>query len=95
MKFRNEKCGIIGTLGNGIYPYLIEKKLTTPNIIDINRNISLFAKKNTTNLVMEVSSHGIKQNRIQGLKFDTVVFSNLTHDHLDYHKTMKDYYDKN
>ena len=93
MKFKNEKCGIIGTLGNGIYPNLIEKKLTTPNIIDINRNISLFSKKNTTNLVIEVSSHGIKQKRIQGIKFDTVVFSNLTHDHLDYHKTMKDYYD--
>lgn len=92
IKFKNEKCGIIGTLGSGIHPNLRERRLTTPNIIDINKYISLFNKKNITNLAMEVSSHGIKQNRIQGIKFDTVVFSNLTHDHLDYHKTMKDYY---
>ena len=93
LKLQKEKCGIIGTLGNGIYPALKDKKLTTPNIININKYISGFVKKNITNIAIEVSSHGIKQNRIKGIKFETVIFTNLTRDHLDYHRSMKDYYD--
>ena len=92
LKLKKEKCGVIGTLGNGIYPKLKNKKLTTPNIIDINKNISNFERKNVTNIAIEVSSHGIQQNRIKGLKFDVVIFTNLTRDHLDYHKSMGDYY---
>ena len=92
IKLKKEKCGVIGTLGNGIYPNLKDKKLTTPNIIDINKYISNFTRKNAETIVIEASSHGIKQNRIKGLKFETVVFTNLTRDHLDYHKSMQDYY---
>ena len=89
---QKEKAGLIGTLGNGIYPKLSQKNLTTPNIIDINKYISQFFNKEASAVVIEASSHGIKQNRIQGINFDTVIFTNLTHDHLDYHKNMKDYY---
>ena len=92
IKIKKEKCGVIGTLGNGVYPLLKDKRLTTPNILDINKCISNFTKKNVKNIVIEASSHGIKQNRIKGLKFDTVIFTNLTRDHLDYHKSMNDYY---
>ena len=68
IKLKKEKCGVIGTLGNGIYPNLKDKKLTTPNIIDINKYISNFTRKNTETIVIEASSHGIKQNRIKGAK---------------------------
>ena len=48
-------------------------------------------KKNIDNVIMEASSHGLKQHRLDGLLFDTGIFTNLSHDHLDYHKNLKDY----
>lgn len=91
-KIKKEKCGIIGTSGSGIYPNLKNKELTTPNIININKNIRSFINKDAETITMEVSSHGIDQDRIRGVEFDTVVFTNLSQDHLDYHKTMSSYF---
>jgi len=87
----NEKCGIIGTVGSGIYPNIKDSNLTTPNIINICKTIYTFCKKGVLNLAMEVSSHGLSQNRVNGLHFNTVIFTNLTNDHLDYHKNMRNY----
>ena len=87
-----KKCALIGTLGNGIYPNLKYSSHTTPNIIKLNEEISNFQKRKIKNLSLEVSSHGIKQNRILGIEFDTTVFTNLSQDHLDYHKNMKNYF---
>ena len=87
-----EKCGIIGTLGTGIYPDVRGNNLTTPNIIDTCKIINNYYKKGVSNLAMEVSSHGLSQNRVFGLDFNTVIFTNLTRDHLDYHKNMRNYF---
>ena len=89
---KKEKCGLIGTLGNGIYPKLKNRSLTTPNIINIHKNIKNFNDKKSANIVIETSSHGIKQDRILGLKFNSVIFTNLSQDHLDYHNSMKEYF---
>ena len=92
LKLNEIKCGVIGTLGSGIFPRLVNQNLTTPNIINIYKNIDNFNKKNIKHVAMEVSSHGLDQERIKGLSFDTVIFTNLSHDHLDYHKNMQNYY---
>ena len=86
----NIKCAYIGTLGF----YLDTKRIlnnTTPNIYEIYNMLLECARKNVEYVVMEVSSQGIDMGRIDGLIFDYVIFSNLTQDHLDYHKTMKKY----
>ena len=88
----NEKCAIIGTLGSGVPPKIKNISLTTPNIINIYKSICEFQKKSIPNLAMEISSHGLSQKRIYGLEFDTVIFTNLTKEHLDYHKSMKNYF---
>ncbi len=89
-----EKCGIIGTLGTGIYPNVKGNNLTTPNIINTCKTIDNYCKKGVSNLAMEVSSHGLSQNRVFGLDFNTVIFTNLTKDHLDYHKNMRNYFNE-
>ena len=88
----NEKCAIIGTLGSGVPPKIKNTSLTTPNIINIYKSICEFQKKIIPNLAMEISSHGLSQKRVYGLDFDTVIFTNLTKEHLDYHKNMKNYF---
>lgn len=90
---KNEKCGVIGTLGSGIYPKLSKQGLTTPNTIYINKKIQEFKKKGVNKLSIEVSSHGIAQRRIANIKFHTTIFSNISHDHMDYHKSMKKYFE--
>ena len=52
-------------------------------------------KEKIDNVILEASSHGLKQNRLDGLKFKTGIFTNLSHDHLDYHKTFNDYLNQN
>ena len=92
LKLNGIKCGVIGTLGSGIFPRIVNQNLTTPNIINICKNVDNFNKKNITNLAIEVSSHGLTQKRIEGLSFDTVIFTNLSKEHMDYHKNMQNYY---
>ena len=92
LKLKKEKCGLIGTMGSGIHPRIKNKGLTTPNIININMSIKKFTDNNVNTMAMEVSSHGIDQNRIRGLSFEAAIFTNLTHDHLDFHKNMNNYF---
>ena len=87
-----EKCATIGTIGAGIYPNLKKQSLTTPITIEIIKKIAGFEKKKIKNLSLEVSSHGIAQKRISGIQFESVIFTNLSQDHLDYHKSMKNYF---
>jgi len=87
----NIKCAYIGTIGfyhNGTYD---EISHTTPDIDDLYEMLQICKNENTEYVVMEVSSHALKQNRIYGLKFDIAIFTNFTQDHLDYHETMNDY----
>ena len=83
------KCGYIGTIGKGIPPNLLkETSLTTPDCFSLHKQIS---DLDVDNLIMEVSSHALSQNRIDGLEFQVAVFTNLSHDHLDYHVTYNAY----
>ncbi|EDN33988.1 hypothetical protein FTBG_01187 [Francisella tularensis subsp. tularensis FSC033] len=86
-----QKTLLLGTNGNGIYPDLRESTHTTLDILSLYKTISYY--KNYQNLVMEVSSHSLDQKRVEGLDFDVAIFSNLSHDHLDYHKTMDNYFE--
>ena len=83
-------CGYIGTLGLGIYE-LEDSNLTTPSNFKLHQVLADFYWQGAKFVVMEVSSHSIAQNRIAGIPFDATMFTNLTQDHLDYHKNMRSY----
>lgn len=87
----DNKVGLIGTIQNMIGDEVIETKNTTPDAYELNRLFALMRSKGCTYAVMEVSSHALDQKRVCGLEFETAVFTNITQDHLDYHKTMENY----
>lgn len=87
----NVKTAYIGTIGFYLEDKIIKLDNTTPSI-DVLYNILLDAKENNCKVViMEVSSHALKQDRVYGLLFDAIGITNVTQDHMDYHKTLKDY----
>ena len=86
-----EKVGLIGTIQNMIGDRTIEAKNTTPGVYELNSLLADMVKEGCGYAVMEVSSHALDQNRVSGLSFEAAVFTNLTQDHLDYHKTMENY----
>ena len=88
----NQPAGLMGTLGFGIWPNIVDSKNTTPELAVLLRQFSSMQKCGAEIVAMEVSSHGIEQQRIEGLIFDSAVFSNLTQDHLDYHGDMESYF---
>ena len=90
----NEKCALIGTLGYKMSSAdsYHEAKHTTPQPPELQRDIRLMADNGIENVVMEVSSHSLEQNRVGCCDFDGAVFTNLTQDHLDYHITMRNYF---
>lgn len=87
----NKSCGVIGTLGSGLYGHVKETGLTTPDAITLQKTLAEFLKEDAKYTAMEVSSHSIDQGRINGIDFAVSVFTNLTRDHLDYHHTMEAY----
>ncbi len=88
------KVALLGTRGFFVNDELIkEKSLTTPALIEIYANIDFASKQNCDFFVMEVSSHAIEQERIEGLEFALKIHTNITQDHLDYHKTLQNYID--
>ena len=89
LELSNVKTGVIGTLG--ISHLDINTRNTTPDIFTIYKTLEHFAKINIEIAVIEVSSHALIQNRIAGLTLEQAIFTNLTQDHLDYHKDMKQY----
>lgn len=84
-------CGVIGTLGSGVYPDIHAGYLTTPDSITLQKTLSEFFLKKVKHAAIEVSSHSIDQGRIQHIDFSVGIFTNLTRDHLDYHGTMEAY----
>lgn len=87
------KVGLIGTIQIMIGDEIFPVKNTTPNVIDLQHTLNEMRDKKVDYVVMEVSSHALAENRIAGIEFDTAIFTNLTQDHLDYHKTMENYRD--
>lgn len=85
------KVGLIGTIQMMIDEEIFPMHNTTPNVIELQKIFCNMLEKNIDYVVMEVSSHAIAENRIAGIEFDTAIFTNLTQDHLDFHKTMENY----
>ena len=85
------KCGLVSTVQNQIGETVIPSTHTTPDAVSVNRLMGQMADEKCTHVFMECSSHAIHQHRIAGLHFTGALFSNITHDHLDYHKTFDEY----
>jgi UDP-N-acetylmuramoyl-L-alanyl-D-glutamate--2,6-diaminopimelate ligase len=85
------KCGLISTVQNQIEDTVISATHTTPNALIIQSLLRSMADSGCSHVFMEVSSHAIHQQRIAGIDFDGGIFTNITHDHLDYHKTFDEY----
>jgi UDP-N-acetylmuramoyl-L-alanyl-D-glutamate--2,6-diaminopimelate ligase len=85
------KSGLISTVNNQIGDEIIPSTHTTPDVISLNALLKSMVDAGCSHAFMEVSSHAIHQQRITGLHFVGAVFSNITHDHLDYHKTFSEY----
>ena len=96
---RGDKSAVIGTLGAG-FPgsgegnaagRLSESPNTTPDALEIHRLMKQFLVEGASSVAIEVSSHGLAQGRVHGVAFDCALFTNLSHDHLDYHGSMEAY----
>lgn len=85
------KCGLISTIENKIGEEVLPSLYTTPDAVALNSLLADMAASGCDFAFMEVSSHAIDQKRIAGLEFAGAVFTNITHDHLDYHKTFDNY----
>jgi len=86
------KVGLIGTIHNRIGSRILPGERTTPESLDLQKLFREMTEEGVTHVVMEVSSHALDLHRVTGSEFDLAVFTNLTQDHLDYHKSMEDYY---
>lgn len=84
-------CGVIGTLGSGLYGQLDSTGHTTPDAVSLQRQLAQMRDAGAGQVAMEVSSHALDQGRVNGVHFDLAVFSNLSHEHLDYHGDMLSY----
>ena len=83
--------GLLSTVENKINNTIIPSSHTTPDALTLNELLAQMVEKGCQYAFMEVSSHAIVQHRIAGIKFTGAAFSNITHDHLDYHKTFDEY----
>jgi len=84
-------CGVLGTLGNGFINDLHPTGLTTVDALMVQKTLAEIKQAGARHVVMEVSSHGLDQGRVNGVMFSAAVFSNMGKDHLDYHKTVDNY----
>ncbi len=85
------KVGLVGTIAHWIGEQRIKAKNTTPESLDLQRMFFQMLKEKSTFVVMEVSSHALALHRVDGTLFDVAIFTNLNHEHLDFHKTMEAY----
>lgn len=88
------RCGLLSTVCNYIEGEAVPASHTTPDPIELNRLLAKMAEAGCEYVFMECSSHAIAQKRIGGLKYAGGIFTNLTRDHLDYHKTFENYRDR-
>lgn len=86
-----QPAGVIGTLGSGLIGALESRGLTTPDCASVHRTLARLASQGATLASIEASSHALSQARLAGLRVETAVFTNLSRDHLDYHRDMRSY----
>ncbi|HWP94822.1 MAG TPA: UDP-N-acetylmuramoyl-L-alanyl-D-glutamate--2,6-diaminopimelate ligase [Gammaproteobacteria bacterium] len=86
-----EPCGVMGTLGYGLYGRLEPATHTTPDAVRVQATLAAFLAQGARYVSMEVSSHALDQDRVAGTRFEVAVFTNLTRDHLDYHRDLESY----
>lgn len=91
MQMLGESCAYLGTLGFGIGELDTESDMTTPACIDLHQKLAAFRDADASHAAIEVSSHALHQDRINGVHFDSAVFTNLSRDHVDYHGSMRAY----
>lgn len=87
----NHRTGLIGTMYTKIGEQIIETKNTTPESLVLQKGFQQMVEAKVDTVIMEVSSHALHMGRVHGCDYDVAVFTNLTQDHLDYHKTMEEY----
>ncbi len=90
-KNAGKKTGLIGTINNMIGEKVLPVKHTTPESVDLQKFMAQMVKEQVEAAVMEVSSHALSLHRVEGCHFDIGVFTNITQDHLDFHRDMEDY----
>lgn len=90
---RGAKVGLIGTMDNMIGDRSVPAERTTPESLDLQALFGQMRDEGCSHVIMEVSSHAIALERVGGVRFDVAAFTNLTEDHLDFHKTMENYCD--
>ena len=90
---RGAKVGLIGTMDNMIGDQAVPADRTTPESLDLQALFAQMRDAGCSHVIMEVSSHAIALDRVGGVRFDVAAFTNLTEDHLDFHKTMESYCD--
>lgn len=93
LEARGEKVGLIGTNQNMIGQEVLPTERTTPESFELQKLFARMRDEGCTHVVMEVSSHALALDRVYGVQYAVGVFTNLTQDHLDFHKTMEDYCD--
>ena len=87
-----KNCGVIGTVNYRFKDIELDADNTTPDPCEINKILRLFRKNGAENVVMEVSSHAMEMNRVENIDFNFGIFTNLTSEHLDFHKNMENYF---
>lgn len=85
------QCGLISTVQNHIGDTIIPSTHTTPDPVTLQNLLQSMAEEDCTHVFMEVSSHALHQHRVAGIEFHGAIFTNITHDHLDYHGTFEEY----
>jgi murE/murF fusion protein len=84
--------GVIGTVNIRYKGTIFDNPITTPDAIQLQKTLYNMKQAGVTHVIMEVSSHGLDQHRVDGCEFDAGIYTNLTQDHLDYHATMDEYF---
>ncbi len=92
LKQDGRSCGVLGTVNYRIGAEIIPSEMTTPSFVDTQSLLAKMVASGVEYNVMEVSSHALVQGRVELINFNSAVFTNLTSDHLDYHKNRKDYF---
>ena len=87
-----KKCGVVGTINSRLGDTVWPSSNTTPGLVENFSFLSNIASRGAEACVMEVSSHGLHQGRVDGVPFSQAVLTNVTQDHLDYHRSMEDYF---